>query len=1286
MDESLVTRDIGLIVLFALMVFLFLSNFGILGPVGDVFSDMMFGLFGFMAYFLPIFVFAAVLYYYAHIDDEEMPQKLGAAIGLFLVLSMICELISGDLANRARYDIAGIYTRCSEHKNGGGVLAGSITYLFYHLFKGFGTALILIVITVICVVLLSQRSIIDYMGDQAREVKHKYDQRSYEDRERRREQKRQYEEERARREAEWEAERQRRQEAEASSQEERRPQRSQRTAEQEPKQAGQQMPADTSARFPIYGPANIDYSKDEAKEQKEETPPREEESTAPKEADKAADEIRIHTSNSGKTQTEEEAAPLQTFNMTRGQLADDNGQVMGQEPQEPVEPAPQPEQPAPDPRDQIANIVLTNDPAPENPPAAPKAPAEEPDAGYEEPSDVREYAAETPKEMQPQEDEADYGYVPEPIADPEIDYAPLMEEEPKPVQQAPVKSAAPRQDLHEIHLDMDMPTDVLAQDASAYTNAEDLSEKVIRQGISDVLNESTRQGVQEILSEDEEDAAPVQKRPAPAPVGMPEGPAVKKDYSLNSAFDEPLRFGEEDDEIPTDELAGRKILSFDDEDELSIRPAQERTEEPAAEEPEEAEPSPQPAAEAPLEDEDAPLPMTEDEVKNPEAEDLYQGEAAPAHVEEMRAESHVSRPGTYRAQEQKQQQPKAYETHYDSTEEAFMKARPMPGNSEALTPDPAPAPAPAAKPQTPPAAPVSTGSPSSYEEPVQETVQEPVQDISLHRDGMTQNADNQVVRDTTPSAASVVETRQDLDEAKQQAQLAQKKEERAQAPVQQAKPHREYIFPPMDLLKKPVPYNDEDSAQELRQTAMKLQNTLETFGVRVRITDISQGPTVTRYEMIPEQGVKVSKIVGLADDIKLALAATDIRIEAPIPGKSAVGIEVPNSTPHMVSLREVIDTPEFLHHKSRTVFGVGKDIGGKCVIADIAKMPHVLIAGATGSGKSVCINTIIMSVIYHATPDEVKLIMIDPKVVELSVYNGIPHLMLPVVTDSQKAAATLNWCVAEMEQRFRLFADVGVRDIKGYNALIDEKTKRGENNTGLRHMPSVIIIVDELADLMMVAKSDVETAICRLAQLARAAGMHLVIATQRPSVDVITGLIKANMPSRIAFMVTQGVDSRTILDMNGAEKLLGKGDMLFFPQGIPKPQRVQGAFVSDEEVSRVVDFLKVNDPPAENTKELQKKIDDLAAGSSESGAGQGGDDGKNSEYDELFVDAGNFIIEKQNASIGLLQRRFRIGFNRAARIMDQLCDAGMVGQSEGTKARPILMTQAEFDAWVENNL
>ena len=392
--------------------------------------------------------------------------------------------------------------------------------------------------------------------------------------------------------------------------------------------------------------------------------------------------------------------------------------------------------------------------------------------------------------------------------------------------------------------------------------------------------------------------------------------------------------------------------------------------------------------------------------------------------------------------------------------------------------------------------------------------------------------------------------------------------------AKEEKPVVKYQFPPLSLLTKGKATGGDSNAY-LRQTALKLQQTLQNFGVKVTVTNVSCGPSVTRYELQPEQGVKVSKIVALADDIKLNLAAADIRIEAPIPGKAAVGIEVPNQENSAVMLRDLLESEEFISHKSNIAFAAGRDIAGKVVVADIAKMPHVLIAGATGSGKSVCINTLIMSILYKASPEDVRLIMIDPKVVELKVYNGIPHLLIPVVTDPKKAAGALHWAVTEMTRRYELFANYNVRDINGYNASV-QSIAEIEADDKPQKLPQIVIIVDELADLMMVAPGEVEESICRLAQLARAAGIHLVVATQRPSVNVITGLIKANMPSRIAFAVSSGVDSRTIIDMNGAEKLLGKGDMLFYPTGYPKPVRVQGSFVSDKEVQDVVDYLKAH--------------------------------------------------------------------------------------------------------------
>jgi S-DNA-T family DNA segregation ATPase FtsK/SpoIIIE len=482
-----------------------------------------------------------------------------------------------------------------------------------------------------------------------------------------------------------------------------------------------------------------------------------------------------------------------------------------------------------------------------------------------------------------------------------------------------------------------------------------------------------------------------------------------------------------------------------------------------------------------------------------------------------------------------------------------------------------------------------------------------------------------------------------------------------------------YQFPPIDLLGLPTQKKGTVSDETLRDTAMRLKETLASFNVEVEMGAVTCGPTVTRYEVLPAQGVRVNKITNLADDLKLSLAAPSIRIEAPIPGKSAVGIEVPNESPSAVHFRELLDGKDFEKAKSPVSFAVGKDIAGKVVISDIAKMPHLLIAGATGSGKSVCINTLIMSILYKADPNEVKLIMIDPKVVELSCYNGIPHLFCPVVTDPKEAAASLNWAVREMMDRYNKFKELGVRNIAGYNDKL--KTVENAEEAGYSHMPLLVIIVDEFADLMMVASKEVEDAVCRLAQLARAAGIHLILATQRPSVNVITGVIKANIPSRIAFSVSSAIDSRTILDKAGAEKLLGKGDMLFFPSGYSEPVRLQGAFVSDKEVADVVSFLCDNN----ETPVYNEKVTEVVETPFESG--DGGEE-KKSDVDEYFEDAGRFVIDSGRAAAGQLQRRFSIGFNRAGRIIDQLNKAGVVGPAVGTKPRQVLMDMEQFDAYL----
>lgn len=480
---------------------------------------------------------------------------------------------------------------------------------------------------------------------------------------------------------------------------------------------------------------------------------------------------------------------------------------------------------------------------------------------------------------------------------------------------------------------------------------------------------------------------------------------------------------------------------------------------------------------------------------------------------------------------------------------------------------------------------------------------------------------------------------------------------------------KEYKMPPVDILVPAKHKSQKDISTELKSNAELLVSTLDSFNVSAEITDISRGPTVTRYELKPASGVRISKITGLADDIALNLAATNVRIEAPIPGKAAVGIEIPNKVKNTVSMRELIDTPEFSAQKSILSAGLGKDIAGNTIYCDIAKMPHLLIAGTTGSGKSVCMNSIIVSILYRAKPDEVKLLMIDPKKVEFSKYEGIPHLLVPVVTDPRKASGALGWAVSEMLKRYQMFSDTGVRDIEGYNKFV-------QKHKDMEPMPKVVICIDELADLMMAAPKEVEDSICRLAQMARAAGMHLVIATQRPSVDVITGLIKANISSRIALTVSSQIDSRTILDTGGAEKLLGRGDMLYSPIGASKPLRVQGCFISDEEVEELCDFIK-NQGESQYSDEIQQEIENKAA--QEKGSSPFTDDGEPSEaLDPLFEKAVDVVLDCGRASTSFLQRKLSVGYSRGSKIMDQLEDKGIIGPQDGAKPREIRINRQQW--------
>ena len=510
------------------------------------------------------------------------------------------------------------------------------------------------------------------------------------------------------------------------------------------------------------------------------------------------------------------------------------------------------------------------------------------------------------------------------------------------------------------------------------------------------------------------------------------------------------------------------------------------------------------------------------------------------------------------------------------------------------------------------------------------------------------------------------------DEIRQQGMSLEGVSHSADRPEPETPPEPEYIKPPIDILNEIDKPNEENLQEELRSNAEKLVATLQSFGVQTRIIDIARGPAVTRYELQPSAGVKISKITNLADDIALNLAASGVRIEAPIPNKPAVGIEVPNKVISTVSIREIIDSPEFEQAKSPLSVALGRDIAGKITVADLAKMPHTLIAGSTGSGKSVCINSLIVSILYHSTPQEVKLVLIDPKMVELGIYNGIPHLLIPVVTDPKKAAGALSWAVNEMLNRYQLFKDYSVRDMAGFN--------RAAEKNGLKPMPQIVIIIDELADLMMAAPGEVEDSICRLAQMARAAGMHLVIATQRPSVDVITGVIKANIPSRIAFAVSSQIDSRTILDASGAEKLLGRGDMLFSPIGSSKPTRVQGCFVTDGEVERIVEFIKQSTQPLTYDERILEEIDRHAVSDNKKKGSDKNEGGGFDDDDEMLPSAIEIVVETGQASTSMLQRRLKLGYARAARLMDAMEEKGIIGPFEGSKPRQVLITK---ERWIE---
>lgn len=989
-QDSALFHEIGLIVLFAAMVFLFCCNFGIIGPIGDAVSGILFGLFGLAAYAVPVLLFLAVAFYFANEGNANAARKLAAGVVLFVVAGIVCDLAAGHAGAMEKYDIKLLYESCREQKAGGGILAGSISFLLQQYLETIGTVLVVVLCSVVSLILLTEKSLLASVkkgGSRVREL-------SREDAARRREQ------------AQL-----RRQEQEENAE--------LRRQEQE----------------------------ENAQRRREESRIRRQEQNRRKA--RKVEERRL------KAEEKENERILRMERKVTGVMLDTA--------------LPKPEERV-SRRDDIHEIILSEE----------EARAETP---------VQETYKAEPIETAEAEPE------------PEFDFAKI-----------------PIRGLHQV-----------------------------------TVNQEPEESVSSIEKED----------------------------SAGGRY-------------PVERMQSMEgVHSI--EERHSMREVQPMEEEHSAE----------------------------------EVHPMEEGQS----MEEVQSIEEVRSMGEVQSSE---------ETHPGESvfgqESAYMPDS-RSGNGEMSTD--------------------LAGAASMGTEPT---------DTKPDQRDSGQNVPEPAASHQPPAARPVLPSAAGNGQGSQAA--GQQSGPGAARPAP-----KKYMLPPLSLLLKGKEATG-DSARELRETAMRLQQTLGTFGVKVTITDISQGPSVTRYELQPEQGVKVSKIVGLSDDIKMHLAATDIRIEAPIPGKAAIGIEVPNKETMAVALRDLLESKEFREFPSKIAFAVGKDIGGQTVVSDIARMPHMLIAGATGSGKSVCINTLIISILYKAKPDEVKLIMVDPKVVELSIYNGIPHLLVPVVTDPKKASAALKWGVAEMEDRYRKFAEYNVRDLKGYNKKVEAMRDKGDVGAPAV-LPQIVIIVDELADLMMVCPGEVEESICRLAQLARACGIHLIIATQRPSVDVITGLIKANMPSRAAFSVSSGVDSRTILDMVGAEKLLGKGDMLFYPQGYAKPARVQGAFVSDQEVSDVVDFWKNQTLGNTYEEDIEERIANMGSSSGD-GRASGG-----SDVDELFERAGRLIIDKDKASIGMLQRALQIGFNRAARIMDQLCQYGVVGEEEGTKPRKILMSPEQFDQMLE---
>ncbi len=1130
-------NELLLLLLFAAMALLFLSNFGIMGSAGNILSGALFGLFGFSAYLVPIAAFSLTLFAYLCREKESTPSKVAAIIGLLVVFGILCEMVSVDLSSQPSYQLIEIYQRSSQGKSGGGVLGGSIAFLLYKLLRTVGTVLMLIVLTLVCVIIITERSLLEMIKDGFAD-RDPYDR--------------------------WEEE-------DALYEE-----------EEEQERAQAQEPEEESIPFE-EGYQAYKRSRQERKMRREEearlrTMERERERALAEKQHALEKEAK---ENNRILRMDHKATGITPNTLLTGEPGEAYEQVYGQS--ETAQPDAE--------RGQVGEAILQSQ-------------GTSADSSMQ--GEVYNRANPAGKR------ERDGAFEPD---------VPIMQVKERPKDVSTVEGGL-RDELHEITVNdlafqaMQTPVSPLPVTAASYAGigvvhpgeaapdytSDAFAQRIIHQGyVESAESERANAGQADYGPTYESVLAQIQAN------AMEDAGETIGEMTETSGEEHPISVGEWNSE---------EIVHTPSHEDTSSAQEWDRYVSPTQ-----------------------PVCFENDSEKTQAAAEAAQQEYS-ADSESVLDNSHVvsDNASVNNASDISNIDNLGNVSSYTSSVAA--QQREYAGAPQSVH--------------------VSTSSVSAVT-------------------SQSSRSDEQV----QPSATAAAQPRQikpeDLEQIAVHRDHPQERKPAA-APSRSFGDilQKKYQLPPTSLLKKGEVKKNPESEKELKETAIRLQETLRTFGVNVTITDISQGPTVTRYELQPEVGVKVSRIVSLQDDIKLNLAATDIRIEAPIPGKAAIGIEVPNREITTVSFRELVESEEFQKSQSRLSFAVGKDIGGKTVVTDIAKMPHLLIAGSTGSGKSVCINTLIMSILYKAKPEDVKLIMVDPKVVELSVYNGIPHLLIPVVTDPRKAAAALNWAVAEMDRRYGLIAKAGSRDVKGYNEAA-RKDPTGE----MEILPQIVIVVDELADLMMVAANDVEKAICRLAQLARAAGLHLIIATQRPSVDVITGLIKANMPSRIAFAVSSGVDSRTILDMNGAEKLLGKGDMLFAPQSYPKPARIQGAFISDQEVSDVVDFLAKENINAGQPNEIEKAIENIASGSTgvENGTAAGSRD---DSRDEHFAEAGRFIIEKDKASIGMLQRYYKIGFNRAARIMDQLCEAGVVSAEEGTKPRKVLMSIEEFEAFLES--